>query len=406
MKHILSLEDFLISESYLKGSRQPLYHNTKNIIGVIESDMLRNRKPAEGYGEEQTISFTRNYQFSEYGYEKLVFDSDKLKNAGYTIYPVDEIGIANSKWKSDKITNKWNYNFRPPKHNIDSITKKSILEIEYEERCNEPITNLGKYLISIDLVYHSVLIKNLKKFIDYLKKYPNIVINIYDQITFRTTKTYSLIDLISLLNKNVNEAKNIISFPNIPNTLNFWHGGNLDDDNYQDNISHKKGRFEYGAGLYLTDSYEVVQKYAKGNRKLYLITVEKGNEIGDCTLPTSKVLKFIERYVIKNKKYLLMERLSRFLDNGESEIKADIFNNMILNTTSIKPSDTENLRSFLIENGVDYELTSNIGGWGGQMMILYNMDKIVNVIKRTPKDEIESYDIKNNYIKESGLVIS
>ncbi len=204
---------------------------------------------------------------------------------------------------------------------------------------------------------------------------------------------------LSLQNNNINEAKNVIKFPDIPNTLNFWHGGNLDDDNYQDNISHKKGRFEYGAGLYLTDSYEVVQKYTKGSRKLYLITVEKGNEISDCTLPVSKVLKFIERFVIKNKKSLVMERLSKFLDNDD--IKADIFNNIILNSSAIKPSDTENLRSFLVENDVDYELTSNIGGWGGQMMVLYDMSKIVNVIKRTPKDEIESYKIKNNYLNES-----
>lgn len=193
----------------------------------------------------------------------------------------------------------------------------------------------------------------------------------------------------------INEAKNPIFFPDIPNTLNFWHGGNLDE--YNDVISHKKGRFEYGAGLYLTDSFEVVQKYAKGSRKLYLITVEKGNEINECKILKVKILKFIDRFVIKSKKSLVLERLSRFLNDEALDMDADTFNNTLLNLSAIKPSDTEHLRTFLIENGIDYELTSNIGGWGGKMMVLYNMDKIVNTIRITPKDEIQDYNIKNVY---------
>jgi len=45
-------------------------------------------------------------------------------------------------------------------------------------------------------------------------------------------------------------------------TMSFWHGGNLDD--YDDVIAHKKGRSEFGPGLYLTTSWDVVQKYRKG----------------------------------------------------------------------------------------------------------------------------------------------
>jgi hypothetical protein len=70
---------------------------------------------------------------------------------------------------------------------------------------------------------------------------------------------------------------NIIIPPNIPNTLNFWHGGNLDE--FDDIISQKNGRYEYGAGFYITTHYGTAEKYAKGKRKLYLITVEEGLDI-------------------------------------------------------------------------------------------------------------------------------
>ena len=65
------------------------------------------------------------------------------------------------------------------------------------------------------------------------------------------------------------------------NTMTFWHGGNLDDYN-QGAINQKAGRYEYGPGLYLITKYSEAIKYAKGSRKLYKVTVEKGNNISKC----------------------------------------------------------------------------------------------------------------------------
>ena len=59
---------------------------------------------------------------------------------------------------------------------------------------------------------------------------------------------------------------------------------------------------------------------------------------------------------------------------------------MILNTEAIRASDTEYLRDFLLDNDIDYELTGNIGGWHGNMMILYNMSKIVETKQITKYD--------------------
>jgi hypothetical protein len=121
------------------------------------------------------------------------------------------------------------------------------------------------------------------------------------------------------LNKIINEK--IITPPNIPNTLNFWHGGNLNE--YNETIAQKNGRYEYGAGLYLTSYYDIAKKYAKGSRKLYLITVEIGNDINDSLLPINDLIEFINQYVITNKRKEIIEILQKYNKNGF--IKGNIF---------------------------------------------------------------------------------
>lgn len=178
--------------------------------------------------------------------------------------------------------------------------------------------------------------------------------------------------------------ESVITPPNIPDTINFWHGGNL--DNYNDVIAQKNGRYEYGPGLYLTTHYETARKYAKGNRKMYLITVKKGVDINNALIDTNIALDFIKTYVIKSKRREIIERLSKFEKDGK--IKAYIFNNIILNEKGIKPSYTKYLREFLVSNNIDYEIVHNPFGWGEDMMVLYNMKKIVNIIVVKSTDEV------------------
>lgn len=177
--------------------------------------------------------------------------------------------------------------------------------------------------------------------------------------------------------------------PQIPNTMNFWHGGNLDE--YNDVIAQKNGRYEYGPGLYLTTKFDVVEKYTKGSRKLYLVTVEKGLDINDAFIDFEDVKEFINTYVIKNLRKEIITRMSGY--NVDGKIKAFVFNNIILNEKAIKASNTKNLREFYINKGIDYEITNNAFGWGENMMVLYNMKKIVNVIQVGSKDEIKQLDL-------------
>lgn len=193
---------------------------------------------------------------------------------------------------------------------------------------------------------------------------------------------------IKTLSDFLNE--NVIIPPNIPNTKNYWHGGNL--DNYNDIISQKNGRYEFGAGLYITTHYDTALKYSKGNRKLYLITVEEGNDIKDSYISLENITDFIMTYVIKSMRKLIFQRLEKY--KSDLGIKAFIFNNIILNEKAIKSTNTEHLRNFYIDNNIDYEIVDNPFGWNEEMMVLYNMKKIVNIIHVTSKDKIEIYDLK------------
>ena len=195
-------------------------------------------------------------------------------------------------------------------------------------------------------------------------------------------------------NEFINEKmSNEIVPPSIPNTMNFWHGGNLDD--YNDIIAQKNGRYKYGAGLYITTCYGTAKKYAKGSRKLYLVTVEKGLDIADAFLDLEKVKEFVSMYVIGSKRKILMDRLVKYTD--DDKVVADVFNNIILNEEAIKSTNTRYLRNFFVESGIDYEIVDNPFGYREKMMVLYNMKKIVNVTQIKPTDEITVFDLPTNY---------
>lgn len=192
--------------------------------------------------------------------------------------------------------------------------------------------------------------------------------------------------------KKINEIsnqENELKIPQIPGTMNFWHGGNLDV--YDDIIAQKNGRYEYGPGLYLTTQFEVAEKYSKGSRKMYLVTVANGVEIHNGVLPEEAVKQFIKSYILGSKKKEVWERIQKYKVDGG--FKAFVFNNIVLNEKAIKPSNTSKLRQFYVDNGIDYEIVDNAFGWHETMMVLYNMKKIVQTQVLKPGQTPEKYNL-------------
>jgi hypothetical protein len=207
MNKILNYSQFL-NESYLKGSRQPLYHYTSNLFdkffgtGIISSDMLKVSGTAD---DTNAICATRNidYKFDNIGYKaphlyRIVLDQDKLLLDGIKFKPIDEI--------KGKLGGKGNVNThhnksvsRRPNNKVYTDNDRYNMEFEFEERYYRNIPNLGKYLISIDISSDKNLTDNeIDKLKEYVAKYPHISLNSFDPENLHVTKdiTYKIKDTI------------------------------------------------------------------------------------------------------------------------------------------------------------------------------------------------------------------
>lgn len=181
--------------------------------------------------------------------------------------------------------------------------------------------------------------------------------------------------------------ENELEIPEIPNTMNFWHGGDL--DNIKDDFKFNKNRIMFGIGLYLAKKYDVAKKYSKGRRKLYLVTIENGNDISNSVFNKDSCIEFIKKYGITSKRKEIIHYIN--YHSKEDKINAYIFNNMIINHSAIKPSNTQNLLNFYIDNGVDYEINDN--ATYGRIMVLFNMKKIVKITRVKSTDKITTFDL-------------
>jgi len=169
----------------------------------------------------------------------------------------------------------------------------------------------------------------------------------------------------------------------------FWHGGRL--DGYEDSIKHKKGKYEYGPGLYATTHYDTARKYSKGGKKLYLLEIEKGNELSKSKIQLDHAQDFINSYAIKSKREDVLQRVEKY--NKGNYVPALNFVTILLNEEALKPAKMNTLREFLVSNNIDYELVSNPFGWLETMVVLYNMNKISSKKQIKPKDKIKEYDL-------------
>ena len=209
---ILKFEEF--NESYLKGSRAPLYHYTDEIVRIMETDLLKTNTPSYPI-DIKSISFTRDPYYTldsiSLKHDRIVVDTDKLIIDGYKPKPVDEIGMTGDDFNdyftgvyAEPGTNfhKSNYkNYRNGNRTVnnriygmDKPNTKNGLEVEFEERIYKDIKNLGKYIISIDFSSKGEDVSRIEEmeFVnehlgvilyeinEMIKKHPHIILNIYD----------------------------------------------------------------------------------------------------------------------------------------------------------------------------------------------------------------------------------
>lgn len=242
MKNILDFNSF--NESYLSGSRQPMYHMTTYISGILKDDKFISNKRASRVDFNKkdlgSNSWTRNIDFGSFRMSLhkpkyiLEVDSDKLKNDGIKFYPVDEWALSRrpydntgsvSKNKIPKGTNFNKSNFtnvksgkRGTKHNLIGLSNDPILETEFEERTYQDISNFGKYIISIkiesEILSNSyVKLTTFPEISKYIEKYPHIKIYTFQEGDHRKQEdiTYKFIKDKELVNEEFKKIRNSVS---------------------------------------------------------------------------------------------------------------------------------------------------------------------------------------------------
>lgn len=167
-----------------------------------------------------------------------------------------------------------------------------------------------------------------------------------------------------------------------------WHGGRNLEHNWRSFQESKKGRWEYGPGLYLTSGYEIARQFAKGGGKTYLVLLEEGNSAENTDIRLSDMLDFASKHVVKSKIKPVSEDLHDHAKRigATDSIKAEILINLIINHDAIPTSKTKLLNSFLVECGIDYSATVGYGMQREHVVVVFNNSKILKAAPVPAKD--------------------
>lgn len=179
-------------------------------------------------------------------------------------------------------------------------------------------------------------------------------------------------------------------------TITLYHGGRgLEYGGHKNVFPNSKGRWENGPGIYLTTSYMRARSYAKGGRKVYQITIKKGNDLGNSTIPYESVKFFVKQYVSASKRRPFMDDIDQVMNrrNIENDVPGEVFVNLLINDDALNSSRTPILNKFLVDNGIDYSIVSNYGGSGETVIALFNRDLITNVTQMK-SDDVVDYNVE------------
>jgi hypothetical protein len=163
-----------------------------------------------------------------------------------------------------------------------------------------------------------------------------------------------------------------------PGTMTLWHGGRNLQFNHMEMLPAKKGRWEYGPGLYLTTHYETARKYAKGGGTVYKVIVERGTELNTVDVPMDDAIGFVKRYVIGKHRNEIIEDLQNNL-NRLGALKLSVLINLCINYDALSSKNTVELRKFIVAHGADYEISKGFGGRSETIVIVFNPTVIKKV---------------------------
>lgn len=168
-------------------------------------------------------------------------------------------------------------------------------------------------------------------------------------------------------------------------TFQMYHGGKRWEATPSAIIGSKKGRYEYGVGIYLTNNYSTARKYASGSRVVHIIDIDRNfKKIGDVQIPLKTAIDFLKTNRIKNKNKIIQDLISNAERMKRDTVGADIINNLVVNYESGAGEAGVAITNFLTSFGVDASLERVSGD--EFYLVVFNPKIIKNVSIVDPKN--------------------
>lgn len=190
-----------------------------------------------------------------------------------------------------------------------------------------------------------------------------------------------------------------------------YHGGKDLELNYRENKPAKKGRWEFGCGLYLTNHLEEALTFAKGKNQLYQVELDltTAQEITNVRIPEQDVYDFINKYVKASVRSELTERIKE-RNVVAGLVRASILNNLLIISEGLTPSNSINFTDFLVDHGADYSISSFAGFLDSQVLVVFNRELITSVSIKD-KQSIQEADhetkrIQTHYVPQFRHVLA
>lgn len=172
--------------------------------------------------------------------------------------------------------------------------------------------------------------------------------------------------------------------------LKLWHGGKRWDGEPAVRPP-KKGRCEYGPGIYFTNSLEVAKKYAKGGKIITLAEIEVNQWLETAECSFHEIVKFVANRSWKGKNRLmenLMQAGAIRTKHGLTGFNRPVSSlvNEFVNAGLTGKAGVE-LAEWLAGRGIDASCTRS---YGHDVVVVFNPKAIVDW-KVVPSSEI-NYD--------------
>lgn len=175
--------------------------------------------------------------------------------------------------------------------------------------------------------------------------------------------------------------------------IKLWHGGRDLEYSYRDLRGSKNGKWEHGAGLYVTTHYDTALSYSKGGGKTYLITldIDPDKDIYSKKIKIEEALNFISKHCKKNKLSILSTDINEHLKRkGDMDyLNLEVLQNLIINHEAIVHSKSYLLNQFIIDCDVQYGIVPRFKGRDEQVLVVYDRS-IIKKVKAIPSKEVTS----------------